>query len=194
MLRVTALLAARMRCRSSTAARRSTTSEVGTDSIRGLRRPSPLVTPTVSAICVTTRQDPSCGGPWRQTKGDREVPNELKVRRGDIRRRRLLRRNLLALQIGGGPCRRSAGKLMMKPPQQIPQQQWTKSGASLGIFASDVASMTSVVDVVRGRRVYVLKYYRPFLELESALKEATRPTDRGRARRRFVGQVALLQE
>ena len=29
--------------------------------------------------------------------------------------------------------------------------------------------------------VYVLKYYRPFLELESALKEATRPTDRGRA-------------
>ena len=52
----------------------------------------------------------------------------------------------------------------------------------LGIFVSDVASIDLQSSTWYGDvDVYVLKYYRPFLELESALKEATRPTDRGRA-------------
>ena len=52
----------------------------------------------------------------------------------------------------------------------------------LGIFVSDVASIDLQSSTWYGDvDVYVLKYYRPFLELDSALKEATRPTDRGRA-------------
>ena len=51
-----------------------------------------------------------------------------------------------------------------------------------GIFVSDVASIDLQSSTWYGDvDVYVLKYYRPFLELDSALKEATRPTDRGRA-------------
>lgn len=52
----------------------------------------------------------------------------------------------------------------------------------LGIFVSDVASIDLQSSTWYGDvDIYVLKYYRPFLELESALKEATRQTSRGRA-------------